>query len=215
MPALTIWEIIEEAYERIQIVPHAGYDFRSAKRSLDLLRDEWANRGLHLWSIEERPYAVAAGANEIILDAEAHDLLDAVIRDPLAAVPFDLELDRMSLSDWLSLPFKDIRARPTRYAVRRQIDRVVVVLWQTPDRPYQLRVNQLRVLSPSGAFDATAGIPIRFQEAMIAGLAAKLAVKRAPQRLAEMRALYEEAFQLAADEDRDRSGFVVRPEISR
>jgi hypothetical protein len=213
MAVLGLVDLIEEAFERIGVNPRAGYDFRSAKRSLNILLSDWANRGLNLWTVEERSYPVAQGQASIVLDADIFDVMDAVIRDPSVTPPFDLAMDRISPTDYLNVPYKDMPGTPTQYMVRRGLPPMTMFLWQVPDRAMEVVVNQLKMLPSVPNYQSAVQIPERFQAALISGLAYQLAIKRAPQRLAEMRALYEDDYERAAAEDRDRSSFFFAPDI--
>jgi hypothetical protein len=216
MALLPLWEMIEESYERIQIDPRAGYDYRTARRSLDLLQKEWANRGVHLWTIVTRNYPALKGVKEITIDAVAHDVMDAVVRDTSVTPPFDTALNRVSLTDWLTgTPFKDMPGRPTRYSVRRLATSVIVMPWPIPDRDYVVVINQMEIIKGATGFMGVPVIPERFEGAMIAGLAYYLAQKKNVKRLAETRMLYEEEFQRAFNEDRDRASVFMSPEIGR
>lgn len=215
MAMLSLMEMIEEAYERIGVDPRAGYDYRTARRSLNIILSDWSNRGLNLWSIQQQTYPVGAGVQDISLDPSVFDLIDAAFRDTSTAQPFDLNLDRMSPSDFLSIPYKQMPGIPTRYLVRRGTGILTVTLWQVPHRSGELVVNQLRVSDELTGYSSPIQIPERFQNALISGLAYNLALKRAPARVEMMKVLYEQDFQIAADEDRDRSSFMFIPEVTR
>jgi hypothetical protein len=211
---LSVMDVIEEAYERIQHDPRAGYDYRTARRSIDIMMSDWANRGLNLWTVEERVYPLIAGQASVALDADIFDVMDAVIRDPTATPPLDIGLDRMSQTDYLSLPYKDMPGMPSRYMVTRSTPPMTATLWQVTDRPREFVVNALRIIPSLSGYAGPFAIPERFQNALISGLAYHLAMKKNPDRVQQMMALYERDFEIAAGEDRDRSSFFFVPEVT-
>lgn len=208
-------EIIEEAYERIGVDPRAGYDYKTARRSLNILLSDWANRGLNLWSVEEGVYPVIAGVADVTISAGIFDIMDAVWRDTTVTPPFDLNMERMSPTDFLSIPFKSMSGTPSRYLVRRATSGVSVVLWQVPSRNGSLVVNQLRASAEIVGYQNPMVLPTRFQNALISGLAYHLAMKRDRSLMGDMRAIYEADYEIAAAEDRDRSSFYFSPEVGR
>lgn len=212
---LSIVEMIEEAYERIQIDPRAGYDMRSAKRSLNILLSEWTNRGLHLWTIEQGSYPLPSGTSTVSIAAGFYDVMDVVLRDSSVTPPFDITMDRMSPTDYLAQPFKAMTGLPTQYVVQRTYNSATITVWQVPNRDYTLVVNQLKVITDLAGYTSPIEIPDRFQAALISGLAHQLSLKKNPARSPELKAYYEEDFQRAGDEDRDRSSFFMAPEIGR
>jgi hypothetical protein len=214
MALLPLWEMIEEAFERLQLDPRSGYDFRTAKRSLDLLQKDWANRGLNLWTVERREYPIAIGQTSIVLDADVHDLMDAVIAD-MNEPRMDLAMLRTSITDMLTISFKQMKGRPTRYSVQRGPNVYTATIWPVPIVAMRMLVNQMTTLPPTTQFNGSPVIPERFEGAMISGLTFYLAQKKAPKRIAELRALYEDDFTRAANEDRDRSSIFIAPEIGR
>lgn len=212
---LSIVEMIEEAYERIQIDPRAGYDMRSAKRSLNILLSEWTNRGLTLWTVEQGTYPLPTGTSSVVMNTSYYDVLDAALRDTSVTPNFDITLDRISPTDYLSNPFKDMRGFPTQFVVNRTFNSATITVWQVPNRDYTLVVNQLKIVPTVLGYTSAVEIPERYQAAMISGLAHQLALKKNPGRSPELKAYYEEDFERASAEDRDRSSFFVAPEINR
>ena len=116
---LSIDDLIEEAFERCGIRGTNGYQLKSARRSLNLLFLDWANRGLNLWTIEQATYALVQGDNEIAIDTDTVNVLSAVIRDPSQGILTDITIDRISRSEYLNIPDKTSQARPAQYYVQR------------------------------------------------------------------------------------------------
>lgn len=211
---LSVLDMIEEAYDRIQVDGRAGYDLRSARRSLDILLSEWTNRGLNLWTVEQATYALPSGTSMITLASDAYDVMDVVLRDNSVTPAFDLNLDRMSPTDYLNIPYKDMTGTPTRFLMRRTYNTTTLTVWQVPTKDYVLAVNQLKIIPTISGYTSAIQIPDRFQAALISGLAYNLSLKRNPARSAELKAYYEDDFTRAADEERDRSSMFIAPDIA-
>lgn len=220
-PALPIWptfdvaEIAQEASERAGIEFRSGYSLRTARRALELLLIEWANRGLNLWTIEG-PVSVdmVPGVNQYTLPEDTVDLIDHVCRSWYGPQPDqfnDLFMDRMTLPEYDAIPNKLTQGRPTVIHIRRQIVPYFLV-WLTPSSTplYQIVYWRLRRMAPLGAGGTgTPEVPWRFIPALIAGLAYYMSLKstdpNAVQRVQMLKDFYEEQFGLASDEDRDRA----------
>ena len=197
---LDVAEVIEEAYERCGLEVRTGYDARTARRSLNLMFADWANRGLNLWTVTQATTNLVAGTAEYTLAEDVVDVLEMVLRRSGT----DYELERISRAEYLNYPDKDSRGRPSQFFFNRQIA-PVITLWQTPDSSAdQLVYYYVRRIEDADTLTNTAGIPFRFYPCMVAGLAYYLAMKRAPERIGLLKGVYEEEFQRAAEEDRDR-----------
>jgi hypothetical protein len=203
---LDVAEAIEEAYERIGIEMRSGYDARTARRSMNLMFAEWANRGLNLWTVTQETVTVVQGTSEYTLAPDVIDILDMALRRS----GVDFEMTRISRSDYLDFPNKTDQGRPSQFYFDRQIS-PVITLWQTPENSTdQLVYYYVRRIEDVNTLTNTTGIPFRFYPCMVAGLAYYLAIKRAPERVQMMKAIYEEEFQRAANEDEDRVPLVLR-----
>jgi hypothetical protein len=204
---IDVAEAIEEAYERIGTELRSGYDARTARRSLNLMFAEWANRGLNLWTVTETVLPLVQGTAEYTLNEDVVDVLDMALRRDGT----DYELNRISRSDYLDFPDKTSQGRPSQFYFNRQIE-PVITLWQTPENSTdQLVYYYVRRIEDVNTLANTTGIPFRFYPCMVAGLAYYLAIKRAPERVQMMKAIYEEEFQRAAMEDVDKVSLVLRP----
>jgi hypothetical protein len=204
---IDVAEAIEEAYERLGMELRSGYDARTARRSLNLMLAEWANRGLNLWTVTQDTLTLTQGTSEYPLSEDVVDILDMSLR----RTGTDYELDRISRSDYLNFPNKTSQGRPSQFFFDRQIA-PVITLWQTPENSTdQLVYYYVRRLEDVNTLSETTGIPFRFYPCMVAGLAYYLAIKKAPERVQMMKSIYEEEFQRAAMEDVDKVSLVLRP----
>ena len=248
---LAVDEYVEEAFERCGQQVRTGYDLKTAKRSLNLLFADWANRGLNRWTMKQETLNLANGVDiyplgtltitvgatasftvaEVITggtsgatttvsslvdlqDVRASiDILSAVIRQNAGTSnQSDVSISRISRDSYLSLPSKRTTSRPTQYYVDRQIT-PVIKLWGIPDSStaYQLVYDRLVRMDDAGAYTNGADVPFRFYPCLSAGLAYYLSIKRAPDRVQLLKAIYEEEFERAASEDRDRATLTLTP----
>ena len=197
---IDVAEIIEEAYERCGLEMHTGYDAKTARRSLNLMFAEWANRGLNLWTVVQATLTLTQGQAQETLAEDVVDILEMALRRNGT----DYEMERISRGQYLDFPNKTDQGRPSQFYFDRGIA-PVINLWQTPENSTdQLVYYYVRRIEDADALINTAGIPFRFYPCMVAGLAYYLAMKRAPERLQLLKAVYEEEFQRAAEEDEDR-----------
>ena len=204
---LDIAEAIEEAYERIGKEMRTGYDAKTARRSLNLMFAEWANRGLNLWTVVQDTLTVTQGVAQYTLQPDVIDILDMALRRDGT----DIEMERISRSDYLDFPNKTDQGRPSQFFFDRQIS-PEINLWQTPENSTdQLVYYYVRRIEDAGAMANTTGIPFQFYPCMVAGLSYYLAIKRAPERVQMMKSIYEEEFQRAAMENVDKVPLVLRP----
>lgn len=215
---LDIQELVEEAYERAGLEMRTGYDLRTARRSLNLLSAEWANRGVNLWTITEHAIALSTGVATYSLPADTIDTLDHVVRSTLNAVSTDIVVRRLSLSSYAAIPNKTAPGRPVQVFVDRQIAPTISV-WPVPTNSNdQLVVWYMRRMQDTGTGGTnTMDIPFRFIPALIAGLAYMIALKR-PKDVPEPRVErllneYTAQFELAASEDRDRASLRLVPSM--
>ena len=210
---LDVAEYIEEAFERCGLEIRTGYDQRTARRSLNLLLAEWANRGLNQWTIERASIPLLPGVTTYALGASTIDILSAAVRyDQNIGTQnqTDLTIDRISRDQYLNIPNKLTRARPVQFVVERQIAPQVTV-WPAPDQNYFLVIDKLVRMDDAGSGVNTLQIPFRFYPCLAAGLAYYIAMKKAPDRVALLKAVYDEEFERAAQEDRDRAPLQLTP----
>lgn len=206
---LNVTDYIEEAFERCGQEVRTGYDIRTAKRSLNLMLAEWANRGLNQWTIEQTTVTVVQGQTSYSLGADTIDILSAVIRRDNV----DYGIDRVSRDDYLNIPTKTTQARVSQFFVDRQINPSLKV-WPAPDNNTDVLVyDRLVRIDDAGTPVNTLDLPFRFYPCLAAGLAYYLAIKRAPDRIQLLKAVYEEELERAMTEDRDRASFNVQPSL--
>lgn len=204
---LDVAELIEEAYERCGLEVRTGYDAKTARRSLNLMFADWANRGLNLWTVTQATTTVTQGTATYTLAADVVDILDMVLRRSGT----DYEMERISRSDYLDFPNKTDQGRPSQFYFDRQIE-PVINLWQTPENSTdQLVYYYIRRIEDADTLQNTTAVPFRFYPCMVAGLAYYIAMKRAPERMQFLKAIYDEEFQRAADEDQDRVPLKLQP----
>ena len=206
---LDVAEYIEEAFERCGLEAKTGYDLQTARRSLNIMLAEWANRGLNQWTIEQRTQAVTANDSEYSLGTDLIDILSLVVRRSGT----DFTMTRISRDSFLNLPNKTSTGRPTQYFLDRQIT-PNLKLFPTPENSTDVIVyDALTRIQDVDAQVNTMEIPFRFFPCLTAGLAYYIAMKRAPDRIQLLKTVYEEEFERAMAEDRDRSAFNVVPKL--
>jgi len=217
---LDLSEIVEEAFERAGGELRTGYDLRTARRSLNLLFADWANRGVNMWTFEQGTINLVPGTATYNLPADTVDLLEHVIRTGAGneSTQADLTITRISVSTYATIPNKLQQARPIQIWVER-LDTPRVTLWPVPDdsQTYQLVYWRMRRIQDAGDGVNTMDMPFRFIPCMVAGLAYYLALKvpNAIQRLEVLKMQYDEAWQLASGEDQEKAAlrFVPRQQF--
>jgi len=206
---LNVTDYIEEAFERCGLEVRTGYDVQTAKRSLNLMLAEWANRGINQWTVEQTTQALTKGTANYSLGTNTIDILSAVVRRDGT----DFGLNRVSRDDYLNIPNKSTEARVSQFFVDRQIEPVLKV-WPTPDNSTDVVVfDRLIRMDDAGTAINTLDVPFRFYPCLAAGLSYYLAIKRAPDRIQLLKAVYEEEVERAMTEDRDRASFNVQPSL--
>jgi hypothetical protein len=217
---LDLSEIVEEAFERAGGELRSGYDLRTARRSLNLLFADWANRGINMWTFEQGTINLIPGQATYNLPADTVDLLEHVIRTGAgnASTQADLTITRISVSTYATIPNKLQQARPIQIWIER-LDQPRVTLWPVPDnsQTYQLVYWRMRRIQNAGEGVNTMDMPFRFIPCMVAGLAYYLALKvpGAMERLQVLKMQYDEAWQLASGEDQEKAAlrFVPRQQF--
>ena len=206
---LDVADYVEEAFERCGLEVRTGYDLKTAKRSMNLMFADWANRGLNQWTIEQRTVTAVSGTSSYTHGNDVIDVLSLVVRRSGT----DYALDRVSRDEYLNIPTKSTTGRPTQYFVDRQIT-PELKMWPVPDNSTdELIFDVLTRLDDADTYTNTLSVPFRFYPALAAGLAYYISVKRAPDRMQMLKSLYEEELGRAMDEDRDRASFRVAPDL--
>jgi len=214
---LDLTEIVEEAFERVGSELRTGYDLKTARRSLNLMFADWANRGINMWTFEQGSINLVAGTATYNLPTDTVDLLEHVIRTGAgsASTQADLTITRISVSTYATIPNKLQQARPIQVWIER-LDTPRITVWPTPDdsQPYVFVYWRMRRIQDAGNGVNTMDMPFRFIPCMVAGLAYYLALKvpGGAERLPILKQQYDEAWQLASDEDREKAAvrFVPR-----
>ena len=206
---LDVSDYIEEAFERCGLEVRTGYDLKTAKRSMNLMFAEWANRGLNQWTIVQRTQALTADDVDYSLGTDVIDILSVVVRRSGT----DFNMSRISRDTYLSIPTKTTTGRPTQYFLDRQITPNLKI-WPAPENSTDvIHYDALTRIQDADAQVNTMEIPFRFIPCLTAGLAYYIAMKKAPDRIQLLKTVYEEEFERAMAEDRDRSAFNVTPKL--
>lgn len=213
---LNLADLIEEAWERAtgggEI--RSGYEFRTARRSLNLLLLDWANRGLNLWTVEQGAIPLVAGTATYDLPEDTVDILEHVVRTGSGDTQSDLSVTRISVSTYATIPNKTATGRPIQIYVDRQVT-PQVTLWPVPDdsTTYTLVYWRMRRLQDVGNAPNTQDVPFRFLPCLVAGLAFHIGQKvpEGADRIMMLKTEYEEAWLMASTEDRDRASVSFVP----
>jgi hypothetical protein len=221
-------EVLEEAFERCGSELRSGYDFKTARRSLNLLLIEWASKGINLWCVEEGSIPMVTGQAAYTLPVDTIDLLDHVIRTGSGQNQSDITISRISGSTYSTIPNKNALGKPIQVWINRQsgattptgVASPTINVWPTPQSPgsqYTFIYWRLRRMQDAGDAVNTQDIPFRFLPALIAGLAYYLSMKLPGvdiQRAQALKMVYDEQFDLAAQEDREKAPLRVVPRMA-
>jgi len=222
----SIDEIIEEAYERIGMQPNAGFNLKSARRSLNIMFQEWANRGLHYWEVANNSITLVNGQSVYTMyrstsdgssDATAvygvDDVLEASYRNSSSV---DFPLTKINRSEYQSLSNKTDTGVPVQYFVQRFIDKVTITLYLTPGSTEAgnfINYYYVKRIQDVGVYTNATDVPYRFVPCMVSGLSYYLSQKFAPQRTQELKLLYEDELQRALQEDGSSSSSYISPKV--
>lgn len=222
--------ICEEAFERCGQDMRSGYDMRTARRSLNLLLLDWANRGVNMWTIEQGTIPLVYGTATYDLPVDTVDLLDHVIRTGSGVNQLDINISRISVSTYAMIPNKNATGRPIQIWIERRtgatsstsvVQNPRVTVWPIPDNStnYTLVYWRLRRMQDAGDGVNGEDIPFRMLPALVSGLAYMLSIKlpNAMERSGQLKQMYDEAWDLASTEDREKAPvrFVPRQSFLR
>ena len=227
---LDLNSLIEEAFERCGAELRSGYDMRTARRSLNLLLLDWANRGINMWTIEQGSQVLTPGTATYDLPVDTVDLLDHVVRTGSGQNQIDINISRISVSTYAQIPNKNASGRPIQVWIERNtgatsatnvVQYPTYTVWPVPDNSttYTFVYWRLRRMQDAGNGINGQDIPFRMLPAMVAGLSYYLALKlpNALDRVQLLKAQYDETWELAATEDREKAPvrFVPRQSFLR
>jgi len=220
---LDLNEIIEESFERCGIEVRTGYEHRTARRSMNLMFTEWANRGINLWTIEQGQIAMTTGTIVYNLPVDTVDLIEQVIRTQTGIPQTDINITRISVDTYATIPNKNAQGRPIQVWINRQsgvltptgIAYPTINVWPAPDQDnfYTFVYWRLRRMQDAGSGANIQDVPFRFINCLAAGLAYYLSMKipDSAQRMPQLKEIYDEQLRLALDEDREKAPLRLAP----
>ena len=211
--SMDIDEVIEEAMEMIGGEATLGNEPRSARRSINLLLQDWQNRGIQLWTVGTTTVTVTTSVTSYVLSDENIDVLEAVVnRDDI-----DLQLERISMEEYLKVPRKGQTGRPTQFAVRRERDQSRVYLWPIPENSTDaIKFETVKYFQDVSKSSQTADISRRFYPCLTAGTAYFMSMKRPgvdAGRIQMIKGEYEERLLRAQEEDKERASMYILPRL--
>ncbi len=215
---LDVADYVEEAFERCGLELRTGYDLKTATRSLNLMLAEWANRGLNQWTVAQKTIPMVADTTVYDVDSTTPtatiDVLDVFIRETIGGTATDVPLSRMSRAEYSHVATKSTTGKPNQFYVNKLLSPTITV-WPAPDKSstYTVYVNALSRMDDADAGANTMQVPFRFYPCLAAGLAYYIALKKAPDRVEMLKALYEEEFLRALSQDEERASFRVSPDL--
>jgi|TARA_R110002020_G_scaffold109632_1_gene253606 hypothetical protein len=203
-------EIIAEAYDRCGLgaETRTGYQAVSARRSLNLLFSEWANRGINYWAVSQNTLTLSDGTTSYTLPVGTIDIIDAVIRDGTT----DQTINRVTISEYNEIPNKTTEGKPSQYMIDRQYT-PVIYFWNVPDKTYTLNYWAMNQLDDVTASNQDADVPYRWSDCICAGLASKLSMKYAPEKFQLLNEMYERSFNHASSSDNDGVSLRIQPTV--
>jgi len=206
-------EWIEEAYERCGLEMRTAYDARTARRSLNILFADWANRGLNQWTISNVSQTLTEGTDSYSLNAYVVDVLDVVLRRTENSVTTDYQMNQIGRSEYWNIPNKATKARPTQYFLDKQ-ETPKIYVWPAPENSTDIiKMNQILRIEDADTSVNDVQVPFRFYPCLVAGLAYYLSQKRAPERMDALKAMYEDEFARALAQDESRASLMVKPNM--
>jgi len=221
----SISDIVEEAYERLGIQGVSGYQLKSARRSLNILFQEWANRGLHYWEVannnitlvaDQATYTMFRSTTDGTSSATAVYGVDDILEASYRNSNVDTPLTKVSRSQYQAFSNKTSTGTPSQYFVQRFIDKITVTLYLTPvssEAGKFINYYYVKRIQDAGDYTNDADVPYRFVPCMTAGLAYYLAIKQAPDRVQMLKMLYEDELQRALQEDGSSSSTYISPKV--
>lgn len=215
-------EAIEEAFERCGLESRGGYDARTARRSINLMMLDWANRGLNMWTYEERTQVLTYNDGSYDLGSDIVDVLEQVVQLPTGQSSSSLSrynMTRVSVSTQATRTNPNITGRPVEVFYQRLTSGITAHVWPLPGASgtYTLVYWVLRRIEDAGAYTNTGDFPFRFLPVFVAGLAYYIAQKKRrddPNLVSTLKAEYDEAWSAASQEDREKATLSIVPRSS-
>ena len=228
----SIEEIIEDAFERIGLNSVAGYQLKSARRSLNILFQEWGNRGIHYWEIDETNLDLIQGQSDYDFFRASgdgtsasttptngiygmSDVLEAQLRsNRTQTTQSDSPMTKVDRSTYAGFSNKLSQGTPNQYWVERFIDKVRIHVYPTPDSSNaskDMHFFFIKRIQDVGDYTNATDVPFRFVPCMVSGLAFYLAQKYQPQMVQPMKLYYEDEFARALAEDGSASSTYITP----
>ena len=209
---LDIDEVIQEATEMIGGEQTLGHEPQSARRSINLMLNDWQNRGILLWKTYTTAVTVSTSVTAYDLSSSTTDALQINLRRDST----DIQLQRLSFEEYLNVPNKTQTGRPTQYTVKRDLANPTIHLYPIPDNTTDiLQIEAIRqVEDVNKSAEQNADAPVRFLPALTCGLSYYLSMKRPGipmDRIAMLKVNYEEKLSNALSEDRERANLLIRP----
>ena len=208
-----VGEWIEEAYERCGLELRTAYDARTARRSLNILFADWANRGLNQWTVSNVSQTLTEGTDSYSLNDYVIDVLDVILRRTVNGVATDYQMNQVGRAEYWNIPTKSTKARPTQWFLDKQVTPKIYV-WPAPENSTDvIKMNQLLRIEDADGSVNDLQMPFRFYPALVAGLAFYLSQKRAPERMESLKSLYEDEFARALAQDESRASLMIKPNM--
>ena len=203
--------VMEEAYELAGLELRTGYDAVTARRSLNIMFSDWANRGVNVWTIAQVSLTLTEGTANYTLNSYDIDIVDAVLRRTIGSTVTDIQMTSVGREEYLNVPTKETKGRPIQYFLDRQ-STPILYLWPTPENSTDIFLsNRIQLMDDINASVNDPDLPSRFIAPMVSGLAFYIAVKKNPERVALLKPMYEEDFARAIAGDQGRASLHLVP----
>ena len=203
--------VMEEAYELAGLELRTGYDAVTARRSLNIMFSDWANRGVNVWTIAQVSLTLTEGTANYTLNSYDIDIVDAVLRRTIGSTVTDIQMTSVGREEYLNVPTKETKGRPIQYFLDRQ-STPILYLWPTPENSTDIFLsNRIQRMDDINASVNDPDLPSRFIAPMVSGLAFYIAVKKNPERVALLKPMYEEDFARAIAGDQGRASLHLVP----
>ena len=209
--SLNVADAIEEAYELAGLVARTSYDAITARRSLNIMFADWNNRGIQMWEVSKVELTLTEGTNEYSINSFDIDILDAYIEKTINNVVTDHSISRMDRNEYIGIPNKATKARPTQYWLER-LTTPKIHLYPTPENSTDKLVYYVwRTIEDIDAASQDVDVPNRFLPCLVSGLAYYLCLKKNTQKLPVLKQQYEQDLLNAIKYDEDRSPLKIVP----